>query len=376
MSTKAVVPESSPALEQVDLDVPSGDAYEHWRKTGELPSSDAEVEEVERKQREEEEKAQKPSQEEEASAASEGKSVTRAGSEPAKKAGIKRDGDSRIRQLTEDLKREREEKQRLLERLTAAPASEKAGVKAEGSPTQKPDTSKVAEPDPNDKDEKGEAKYKTWGEYQKAHDKWVFDESERRAAAAFDRISSERKQTETQQQREQSWKKRIGAARKAHEDFDDVALNPQLPIGAWAVQKDGKLELSNSSPIMDYLNESELGAEMAYYLGQNPDVVKEMTGLELRDGGWFYTGQRQTLAQIHRKLAMIELSLLPDEDEHQETRTAPVKRVTAAPPPPRQVVGKPPQTLSEEAQALKDDDFEAYASAATRREVAARKGRK
>lgn len=370
MSSNAVNP-SNPALEQVDLDVPEGDAYEHWRKTGELPSDEKEMEKVEEKVRQEEN--QEPSPKGEAAAPKKETSVTRAGSEPARPPQ-KKDANARIRELLGELKAEREDKRKLIERLSSAAPATAETRKEESRPSTADASKAAAEPQIEDKDDKGEVKYKTWGEYQKAHDKWVFEEADRRANARFDeRFNQTQKETEEQRETERirsTFGPRVQAAMKKYPDFQQVAFNPDLPI-------------VKGSLIEQYILDSEIGPEIAYYLGQNPEEVTKITGLSQEknaQGLFLRTGTGMPNAAAARYLAMIELSLIGDEEATPPKSSA--KPVTKAPPPPRQVAGKPPQTKSDEAQALDDADegdetaVQRYMDAANRREIEARKARR
>lgn len=133
---------------------------------------------------------------------------------------------------------------------------------------------KVAQPDKPTPD-----KYKTTEEYVEDLAAWkaaqIIDqrESERQQKEA------ERRQVESAQALEAQWHESVSKAEDKYDDFAQVTNNPQLPI----------------SPVMaQAIKASEVGAEVAYYLGKNPDeaariaklpaflAVKEMGKLEAK----------------------------------------------------------------------------------------------
>lgn len=70
----------------------------------------------------------------------------------------------------------------------------------------------------------------------------------------FEKTSREQRQRQHQEQVHRTFAERQEAARDKYEDFDDVAYNPSVPI----------------TPAMaQVIQESEDGAEIAYFLGQN-----------------------------------------------------------------------------------------------------------
>lgn len=60
----------------------------------------------------------------------------------------------------------------------------------------------------------------------------------------------------------EEWAAKADMARTKYNDFDAVALNQNLPV---------------SQPMLDAILDSDLGAEIAYHLGKNPDVALRLS---------------------------------------------------------------------------------------------------
>jgi len=93
----------------------------------------------------------------------------------------------------------------------------------------------------------------------------------------------------------ESYQEREEAARDKYDDFEQVAYNPKLPI---------------TNVMAETIQSSDIGPELAYYLGSNPkeaDRISRMTPL----------GQAKEIGKIEAKLAA----------------EPPVKRTTSAPAP-------------------------------------------
>lgn len=384
MSTTAVNL-SNPALDQNDLEIPSGSAYEEWRKTGKLPESEADAAKLEAEVQTEEKKEEaerlktEPSKAEESATSEAAASVTPAASEPARPQ--KKDANARIRELNAELKKSRERYEQLVERF-AAPVQ--PSVRQESRPAE---TSKAAEtakmPSEQDKDESGQLKYKTYGELQNAQLQWAIAEGKRQALDEFGKqqavTTREREQQEANRPIVERWNKQVADAKKSHSDFEAVVFNPKVPLTGWAEMKDGKLaftSVAGTSPVDQYIMASPMGAEVAYYLGQHPEEVTAMNGIKLdpTETNWIYTGSRMSASEINRRLALIELSLMPDEEEQPQSKPpASAKPVTQAPPPPRQVAGRAPSTADPLSRAVEDEDQDAYMREANARDLARRK---
>lgn len=95
----------------------------------------------------------------------------------------------------------------------------------------------------------------------------------------------------------QSWAERVNEAKQRYADFDQVALAPDVPI---------------TPQIADMLKQTDRGPDVAYWLGMNKDVAKELSLLA-----------KMSPMQAAMKLGRIEASL-----------SAPTPRMTPQTPEP------------------------------------------
>jgi len=108
------------------------------------------------------------------------------------------------------------------------------------------------------------------------------------------------------------------SARVKYEDFDDVALNPELPV----------------TPVMLHvLQSSDNGAELLYHLGSNPDVSAKIAAM---------SPGAAALA-----IGRLEAKLFPDE----QPKPAVVEKAAVAP----KVLPKPPATVGNTATPSRHD---------------------
>lgn len=96
--------------------------------------------------------------------------------------------------------------------------------------------------------------------------------ADHKASQKFDHLAKEReaKESQTRQQQEveklhESYTKQTEQARQAYEDFDDVVQDPDLPI---------------SQAMAEAIMRSTNGADVAYYLGKNPDQAARIASLD------------------------------------------------------------------------------------------------
>jgi hypothetical protein len=125
-------------------------------------------------------------------------------------------------------------------------------------------------PDPKDFD--------TWADYRKAEAEFNRKQTEKTVQAAIekDRVEQQRKTAEKQQReaREkalEAWDKQVEESAQRHPDFNKRVLDKQGNL-----RKD--IVLSNT--LNAYIPESEVGAEMLYYLASNPKEMKRHAGLK------------------------------------------------------------------------------------------------
>ena len=96
--------------------------------------------------------------------------------------------------------------------------------------------------------------------------------ADHKASQKFDHLAKEReaKESQTRQQQEvaklhESYTKQTEQARQAYSDFDDVVQDPDLPI---------------SQAMAEAIMRSSNGADVAYYLGKNPDQAARIASLD------------------------------------------------------------------------------------------------
>lgn len=96
--------------------------------------------------------------------------------------------------------------------------------------------------------------------------------ADHKASQKFDHLAKEReaKESQTRQQQEvaklhESYTKQTEQARQAYSDFDDVVQDPDLPI---------------SQAMAEAIMRSTNGADVAYYLGKNPDQAARIASLD------------------------------------------------------------------------------------------------
>lgn len=96
--------------------------------------------------------------------------------------------------------------------------------------------------------------------------------ADHKASQKFDHLAKEReaKESQTRQQQEaaklyESYTKQTEQARQAYEDFDDVVQDPDLSI---------------SQAMAEAIMRSNNGADVAYYLGKNPDQAARIASLD------------------------------------------------------------------------------------------------
>lgn len=106
--------------------------------------------------------------------------------------------------------------------------------------------------------------FKTTEEYVEAVAEWKADQVIQKREAERQQKEAERRQVESAQALEAQWHESVSKAEDKYDDFAQVTNNPQLPI----------------SPVMaQAIKASPVGAEVAYYLGKNPDEAARIAKL-------------------------------------------------------------------------------------------------
>lgn len=147
--------------------------------------------------------------------------------------------------------------------------------------------------------------FETLEDFQEALTDWKLDQREKLA----EQKRAESEAEKTQAERASNFKSRIEAAQAKYDDFDEVVLeNPVQP----------------SAAMVEAMLEEDLGAEIAYHLGQNPTEIKRIAALS----------PAKQAVEIGKLAAKLE----PKE----AAKTTPKPK---APPPPRPLGGKAAPSL-------------------------------
>lgn len=99
------------------------------------------------------------------------------------------------------------------------------------------------------------------------YDEYLVAKAEHRIEQKIQRQHADqqqRQELQTKQQKAQAFAMKAQAAREKYEDFDLVALNPSTPI---------------TEAMETVILDSEIGDDLAYYLGSNPDSARQISQL-------------------------------------------------------------------------------------------------
>jgi hypothetical protein len=151
------------------------------------------------------------------------------------------------------------------------------------------------------------------GKYQQA----LIAYAEKRAEAKVEEKLRAFEEGQKVKERQQTFQTRAAEFKKATEDYDEVVYNPALAI---------------SANMAEDIAESEVGPQLAYYLGKNPDVAREIAALSPRAAS--------------RELGKIEARL-------SAPKAAPA--VTKAPPPPPKIAASVPDIEKDPDQMTNDE---------------------
>ena len=192
----------------------------------------------------------------------------------------------------------------------------------------------------DDVDEKtGEPKYATYADYDAAKDEWLREDAIRRFREESATTERQRQQQQVEQVIAQDWTKRVEKAAEKYPDFQEVALDDDLPI-------------KQGSPVDLFILDSAAGTDILYHLGSNPEELDRINKLH-------------PLAQV-RELTKLELKLT-------DKAAPPAKKVTQAPRPPHQTAGTGTVTKDAVQKATEEGDFDSYMREQNARDLARRK---
>jgi len=228
----------------------------------------------------------------------------------------------------------RELKQRLArQEQTSTSSATSSETRSDTSQASQPaaETKSKAAPRPqiDDVDPKtGKPKFATYDDFLNARDEWNQNEAIRKFQETSEKTQRERQFTEAKQTIAKEWTKRVEGARSKYSDYDDVALNPDLPL------KEGSVPDA-------FILDSAHGTDVLYYLGAHPEELVRINGLN-------------PIAQA-RELTRIELKVSGDKSSSSSARP-----VTQAPRPPQQVSGKGTVAKDAVEAAVAEQDTETY----------------
>jgi hypothetical protein len=337
---------SSPATE-VAVPTNSG-AYAKWRMTGELPKSEASA----------------PSKE------TSGAGEEPAASAPASEAGKtqqekkpRSSAETRLNELLADLKTAGYTPAELKSlRREAQQTPSKSEPQPKAAPEQ---TAKPAAGGPPVKPKQDD--FKTWDEYEAAKEKYNEDLVDYKSKKAVDDYRAQ----QAQEAMNRDLKTKMDDARTRYGDEAESTI-----VGsAQAIFNDEKV----SPVIKAILNESTILTDVLYALGSKADIAE------------FVALAKASPGQAIRKLALIE-HLVTEElarggkaaakapaageasERDESGKFTPAKKVTEAPPPPRETSGHAAPPPDEVEAAVKADDFTRFRNAANRKDLARRRG--
>lgn len=119
--------------------------------------------------------------------------------------------------------------------------------------------------------------FKTYEAYIAALTDWKVDQR----LASMKEETAKESQERQEREREIAVRQKMESAAQKHEDFEEVALNPNVPI---------------TQHMALAIGESDIGGDVAYYLGSNIAEAKRISGLSP-------IGQVRAIAQLEAKLS-------------------------------------------------------------------------
>ena len=210
-------------------------------------------------------------------------------------------------------------RQRRIDRLTRENEELKRQIAGKAQPQDKP-SEPAAPGKPKLED------FQTLEQYQEALTDWKLDQREQQRKDAEARTAAE----EAVRKEQETWAKREKAARKAHDDYDDLMETVQIPAGP------GVLAARQA------MLEDEHGAEMLYYLAKHPAELERIAGL--------------SPASAILAIGKLSASLTPATENGKP-------RITGAPKPPPPS-GRPTRTVSDSVDdPAVQNDFKRWAKA-------------
>ncbi len=129
------------------------------------------------------------------------------------------------------------------------------------------DKKPVAQPAPNAEGKPKLENFASYDDYQEALTDWKVDERLKAKEADYTKRSREAKAAEYETGIKDKFNKSVETARSKYEDFDDIAFSDSLKV---------------SRQLAELIGECDEPAEVAYFLGKNPDKAKELAEMSPR----------------------------------------------------------------------------------------------
>ena len=253
---------------------------------------------------------------------------------PAKKAVA--NAETRIKDLLAQIK----ERDAEIERLRAEPAP-KAEKKTENP-----------RPRRNDTDEKGQPKYATDEQFDDAYDKYVRGEVTSQVAKDFE--TKQREETNRKVMEAQQAKMRL-SAKMAEERHPGLKMLELTAVDEKGVPKNAELaKLDSRSVLNTWLVDSEIGADLIFYLTEHPGEIERIQSLG-------------PYAQA-RELTRLEDTLNKPAAKQEPPPAKEPEPASKAPAPAKTVAGKNTAPPDRENNALQSGDFRSYMDEANERE--------
>ena len=170
----------------------------------------------------------------------------------------------RTQSRQEKLSKENRELRQRLARLEAGPTRE---TRQESRPAaQTAAAAAPLRPKIDDVDATGQPKYATYEDWEAAKDDWLRKDTVREVQETAAKQQQEQQRQQATKRVAEEFGKRCETARKKYADYDDVALNPDLPI------KEGGV-------VDAYIVSRPNGSDVLYHLGANPEVLDAINGM-------------------------------------------------------------------------------------------------
>lgn len=250
----------------------------------------------------------------------------------------KEDSERRWKELSENYGSAQRRIEELERRLLSQPAA------SSDKPASQPvaETAKAA-PTLEDVDANGKAKYQTLADWQKAYGEWMEENILSKVESRQTKAQQEKVQADNKAALDKRANDQFATGRKNHADFDEVALNKELPIAMGSV-------------VDIFILDSDFGHEILYELGKNPEELKRINGLH-------------PIRQA-RELSKMEAKFSGATSATEKTE----RLIPKLPAPVTELSARNTRGGDEAEAALARGDTSAYMRIVNAREIASRKG--